>query len=462
MKKVALPIVLLVLCSAPILAGAYLMTDTSEIVDDRLEPRPHVPVVIVPGILGSMLVDASTGRDRLLWPGTIMLGADIDSLRLPPTGKGNLGFEIRATGLMGFAEAVSALEAFERSPIARFTPGWLREWIPDTVRSLSYYGGIIAAFQSAGYIPDVDLFTFPYDWRRDLLDISLLLASRIADILDQTGAEAVDIVAHSMGGLLARAYVNTVDSPPVRKLIMMGTPSHGSPDAFVALHSELGNGKLLLEDKNAQELSTNWPSVFQLLPTPEYFELYGHVFDDQFGENHEGALTGAGGDAAWHRTYLENPDSSLADVNEYLLTTAETYSARAFHERIGTTLQFAGELVIIAGSGTSTVGTVMKADSTESTWYGVPTNGDGTVPLLSVTRLESSGPISIYHTTASHEGMLSDAAVGRLLPALLSSDDSAVSAALDGDHSLRREVSISDGREDEAFTVSTSVVLPLR
>lgn len=319
MRKLVLPLVVLVSCVIPVLAGAYWSIDTGDTVHDQLEPRPHVPVVIVPGILGSMLVDASTGRDRLLWPGTIMLGADIDPLRLPPTGKGNLGFDVRATGLMGFAEAVSALEAFERSPIARFTPGWLREWIPDTVRSLSYYGGIIAAFQSAGYIPDVDLFTFPYDWRRDLLDISILLASKIADILDQTGAEAVDIVAHSMGGLLARAYVNTADASPVRKLIMMGTPSHGSPDAFMALHSELGQGKLLLEDKNAQELSTNWPSVFQLLPTPEYFELYGYIFDDQFGENHEGVLTGSGGDATWHRTYLENPDSSLAEVNEYLL-----------------------------------------------------------------------------------------------------------------------------------------------
>lgn len=144
------------------------------------------------------------------------------------------------------------------------------------------------------------------------------------------------------------------------------------------------------------------------------------------------------------------------------MTTAEPYSARAFHERIGTTLQFAGELVIIAGSGTSTVGTIVKADSAESTWYDVPTNGDGTVPLLSVTRLESSGPISIYHTTASHEGMLSDAAVGHLLPTLLNEDASAVSPVLDGNHTLRQEVSISDGREDEAFTVSTSVASPPR
>ena len=467
MKKVPLLIIVLVLCSALLLvtayliAAAYLMNDAGETVYDQIETNPHVPVVIIPGILGSILVDVTTNSDRLLWPGPVMFGGNIEPLRLPPSGKGNLKFDVRPNGLVGLVDPLSSLALLIRNPFAQLSSAWLREQIPDTLRLLSYYGGLVTAFQAAGYIPGVDLFTFPYDWRRDLLETSALLASEIADILAQTGAEKVDIVAHSMGGLLARTYVNTAGNPPLRKLIMMGTPSHGAPDAFVGLHRELGKGRFLLEDENAQELSANWPSVFQLLPTPEYFELYGHIFDDQFGGDHEGALTGDSGDVAWNRTYLGNPDSSLAEVNEFLLTTAEPYSARAFHERIGSTLQFAGELVIIAGSGTSTLGTIVKTDSTETTWYGIPINGDGTVPLLSVTRIESSGPISVYHTTASHEGMLSDTAVEHLLPALLSGDASAVSAVLDANHSLRQEALISDGREDEAFPVSTNVTLPL-
>ena len=468
MKKVSLLIAVLILCSALLLVSAYLivaaylMNDTAETIYDQLENNPHVPVVIIPGILGSILVDATTSRDKLLWPGPVMLGGNIEPLRLPPSGKGNLEFDVRPTGLVGLVDPLSSLALFIGNPLAQLSSAWFREQIPDTLRLLSYYGGLITAFQTAGYIPGEDLFTFPYDWRRDLLETSALLASEIENILAQTGADGVDIVAHSMGGLLVRAYANTTDSPPLRMLVMMGTPSHGSPDAFVGLHRELGKGRLLLEDKNAQELSANWPSVFQLLPTPEYFELYGYIFDDQFGESHEGALTGPAGDAAWRRTYLENPDSSLAEVNEYLLTTAEPYSARAFHERIGSTLRFTGELVIIAGSGTSTLGTIVKTDSTETTWYGIPINGDGTVPLLSVTRIESSGPISVYHTMASHEGMLSDTALEHLLPALLSDDASAISAVLDGNHSLRQELSISDGREDQAFPILTNTALPLR
>lgn len=460
MRKRYRPIAGLIICFALLSAGGLFGPDA--MARDRLEAQPHVPVLIIPGILGSTLVDATDGRDTLLWPGSVMLGGDIDPLRLPPSGKGNLGFDIRTTGIVGFAEPIAAVEAFSRSTLAELAPAWLRRWIPDTVRSLSYYGGLIAAFQAAEYILDEDLFTFPYDWRRDLIETSALLADRIVDILAQTGAEAVDIVAHSMGGLVARAYVNDTDDPPIRKLIMMGTPSHGSPDAFVALHSELGQGRFLLEDKNAQDLSTNWPSVFQLLPTPGYFEIYGHIFDDQYGENHEGTLTGSSGEAAWRRTFLENVDSSLADVNKYLLTTSGTHSARAFHERMGATLDFTGELILIAGSGTMTVGTIVKTDSRNRTWGGIPINGDGIVPLLSVTRLQSSGPTSIYHTTADHEGMLGDAALGDLLPALLSGDADKISSVLDGSRSLRQELSLADGREDEAFPFSSTGALQLK
>ncbi|MBD3355246.1 alpha/beta fold hydrolase [Candidatus Woesearchaeota archaeon] len=42
-----------------------------------------------------------------------------------------------------------------------------------------------------------------------------------------TGAEKVDIVSHSMGGVVARNYIRTIDNSSIRKLIMLGTPNHG-------------------------------------------------------------------------------------------------------------------------------------------------------------------------------------------------------------------------------------------
>ena len=47
-------------------------------------------------------------------------------------------------------------------------------------------------------------------------------------IKTETGAKKVDIVAHSMGGLVARYYIQKSGTGDVGKLIMIGTPNHGS------------------------------------------------------------------------------------------------------------------------------------------------------------------------------------------------------------------------------------------
>ena len=56
------------------------------------------------------------------------------------------------------------------------------------------------------------------------------LNSEIGRIKSETGAKRVDIVAHSMGGLISRQRIEGISSgdADVGKLIMMGTPNHGA------------------------------------------------------------------------------------------------------------------------------------------------------------------------------------------------------------------------------------------
>jgi pimeloyl-ACP methyl ester carboxylesterase len=54
------------------------------------------------------------------------------------------------------------------------------------------------------------------------------LSSQIADVLDQTGQNKVNIVGHSKGGLDARMYLGN-STQDVANLIMIGTPNAGSP-----------------------------------------------------------------------------------------------------------------------------------------------------------------------------------------------------------------------------------------
>jgi triacylglycerol esterase/lipase EstA (alpha/beta hydrolase family) len=60
------------------------------------------------------------------------------------------------------------------------------------------------------------------------------VADRIAGIAAATGAAQVVLVCHSMGGLVARAYLRKYGGACVRRLVTIGTPHHGSMHAWVA------------------------------------------------------------------------------------------------------------------------------------------------------------------------------------------------------------------------------------
>lgn len=57
-------------------------------------------------------------------------------------------------------------------------------------------------------------------------------AQRLSNVVElvkfRTGRNKVNIVAHSMGGLVAREYINNGGESSVHKLIMIGTPNHGT------------------------------------------------------------------------------------------------------------------------------------------------------------------------------------------------------------------------------------------
>jgi triacylglycerol esterase/lipase EstA (alpha/beta hydrolase family) len=66
------------------------------------------------------------------------------------------------------------------------------------------------------------------------------VAAKIDAILAATGASQVSIVSHSMGGLVARAYVRKYGGAKVRRVITIGTPHHGSVHAFLFPGTSLG------------------------------------------------------------------------------------------------------------------------------------------------------------------------------------------------------------------------------
>jgi triacylglycerol lipase len=96
------------------------------------------------------------------------------------------------------------------------------------------------------------------------------LAARIHDVLAHTGVAQVTLIAHSMGGLVARAYLREYGGAKVSQLITLGAPHHGTLHAYLAGGS---NGRQMrlnnswLQSLNQTKVSVPFVSVYSVHDT---------------------------------------------------------------------------------------------------------------------------------------------------------------------------------------------------
>jgi triacylglycerol esterase/lipase EstA (alpha/beta hydrolase family) len=108
---------------------------------------------------------------------------------------------------------------------------------------------------------------------RDIRTSATLIHRKIESILAQTPVKKIDIIGHSMGGLIGLYYVKKLGGhEKVRKLLMMGTPQKGT---WVAL---LGVAAMGLFSSSAYQLLPGSRflkelSVGALPPTVEYYTI---------------------------------------------------------------------------------------------------------------------------------------------------------------------------------------------
>jgi len=183
-------------------------------------------VFILPGIMGSRLGSSQRGTTSLLWLHPMAIAqAGLSQLALPA------GKSLRALGVM--------------------LPGYLK---------------LRLTLEIAGFAP----VFHPFDWRADLET----LARALTRAIEKSGARKVHIVAHSMGGLVARIALGNDRSARIQRLVQLGAPNQGSFAPVQALRAAYPTVRkiaaldhLSTAEQLARTVFLTLPGLYQMLPS---------------------------------------------------------------------------------------------------------------------------------------------------------------------------------------------------
>ncbi len=128
-------------------------------------------------------------------------------------------------------------------------PGMFASWNKDAVLHETFvdlfswelnpmvdeYNGIVESLVNAGYQQNTDLFVFNYDWRNSIeTTAENLNAYAEQNIFTSNPNEKIDLVGHSLGGLIARVYAQKYPNK-VNKVVTVGSPHKGAAPVYKAL-----------------------------------------------------------------------------------------------------------------------------------------------------------------------------------------------------------------------------------
>ena len=229
-------------------------------------------MIVIPGILGTELLNPKTGET--VWPSAFRTSQE--GLPISPD-------------LAANRDDLVPGKIIETVRLARVLPEVFV--YRDLLEALRHYAGYREGDwenpAADGY--QDTFYVFAYDWRQDNVFNARELIRRIERLKAKLQRPDLkfNIVAHSMGGLIARyaAMYGDADLPDgdgpmqptwrgaahISKIVMIGVPNEGSADAFATLIdgysiTEGLRRRVPLLNKLTAEDVVRTPSVFQLMP----------------------------------------------------------------------------------------------------------------------------------------------------------------------------------------------------
>lgn len=376
------------------------------------EAAGRVPVIIIPGVAGSTF---KTG------PGYTYSG---------PNGRGGTYTHTYGSGETVWVNVLEAAWPGEDDyfDTMRLSADADTPYVPYSNLYVSgiyesAYSDMIDYLHRQGYVDGVTLFVFAYDWRRDIQAATYNnLDALVNQARNAAGTSQVDILGHSMGGLVGHNYVSyPATAAKVRRLITFGTPYLGAPKFLKTLvygdqfgPTFLGLG---LNQDAVKDLVQNMAGGWQLLPSRSYYNFYNNTNSNLLPPYREDRDVDGNGVASGALSY-EGTISFLRNLGKN-----QNASNRAvnFHDRLDKTWLSGPKVTFINGSGLATIAQVRDYTGSCWSWFSYKPcpktdtytlDGDGTVPYYSATPydpargMDMSGPASIYLVNQEHGALV--------------------------------------------------------
>jgi pimeloyl-ACP methyl ester carboxylesterase len=202
--------------------------------------KPSEYIIFIPGLLGTQLAD---GKGNVIW-GDLFSYFRFKKLKLSQ-GEGS--------------DTLHPIDVVKNIQILG----------PFVIHQ---YDGLLDTLEELGFKKKQKLFIFKYDWRKSNFDSAKEL-KRFVDDNEVLKGQKFSIVAHSMGGLVARIYINRYGGATgVDRLLTLGTPHLGSLKAyrmFMEGLSGLPRSMALASDEQIRSVIFSFPSLYELLPAFE-------------------------------------------------------------------------------------------------------------------------------------------------------------------------------------------------
>ncbi|MCD7456595.1 Phospholipase A(1) lcat3 [Datura stramonium] len=249
---------------------------SSDSVNDVVADRN--PVLLVSGIAGSILHSKSKklgGFETRVWVRLLLAELEFKnklwSIYNPETGY--------TEALDDNTEIVVPQDDYGLYAIDILDPSVMVKCIHLT--DVYHFHDTIDMLVKCGYKKGTTLFGFGYDFRQsNRIDKTMNdLKAKLAAAYKASGGRKVDIISHSMGGLLISCFISLysdVFSKYVNKWITIATPFQGAPGC---INDTLLTGVQFVDGFESNFFVSRWtmhqllvecPSIYEMLPNPDF------------------------------------------------------------------------------------------------------------------------------------------------------------------------------------------------